>query len=104
VYAIVQNGGHQVKMVPGEVVIIDHIDQEAGAEVTFDQVLFVGKDNGEMLAGAPFVANATVVGLVQGEARGPKLRVFIKKRRKGSRRTKGHRSMLTRVRVTDVVV
>jgi large subunit ribosomal protein L21 len=56
-----------------------------------------------MLAGAPFVANAKVVGIVDGESRGPKIRVFKKKRRKGFRKTRGHRSTYTRVRVTDIV-
>ena len=55
-----------------------------------------------MLAGAPFVANVKVLGVVDGESRGPKIRVFKKKRRKGMRRTKGHRSTLTRVRITDI--
>ena len=53
--------------------------------------------------GAPFVANAKVVGIVDGESRGPKIRVFKKKRRKGFRKTRGHRSTYTRVRVTDIV-
>ena len=57
-----------------------------------------------MLAGAPFVANAKVVGVVDGESRGPKIRVFRKKRRKGFRKTRGHRSVFTRVRVTDIQV
>jgi large subunit ribosomal protein L21 len=56
------------------------------------------------MAGSPFVANAKVVGVVEGESRGPKIRVFKKKRRKGMRRTKGHRSTYTRVRITDIVV
>ncbi len=51
----------------------------------------------------PFVEGARVVGVVAGETRGPKIRVFKKKRRKGMRRTLGHRSELTRVRVTDIV-
>ena len=62
--------------------------------MTIDQVLLLEKDGGEVLAGAPFVANVKVVGVVDGEARGPKIRVFKKKRRKGMRRTKGHRSTL----------
>ena len=77
---------------------------ERGSEVTFDQVLLVEKDAGDILAGAPFVANARVVGVVDGEARGPKLRVFKKKRRKGFRKTRGHRSIFTRVRITDIQV
>ena len=77
---------------------------EPGAEFTFDQVLLVEKDAGDIVAGAPFVANARVIGVVDGEARGPKLRVFKKKRRKGFRKTRGHRSVFTRVRITDIQV
>ena len=57
-----------------------------------------------MLAGAPFVANAKVLAVVTGEARGPKMRVFKKKRRKGFRRSKGHRSTFTRVQIKDIVI
>jgi large subunit ribosomal protein L21 len=104
VFAIIQAGGRQVKVNPGSVVTLDRVDAEAGKEITFDQVLFLEKDGGEVLAGAPFVANAKVVGIVDGETRGPKIRVFRKKRRKGFRKTRGHRSTYTRVRVTDILV
>ena len=103
-YAIVQCGGHQVKMVPGETLVVDKVDGEKGAEVSFDQVLMVEKDGGELMAGAPFLAGARVVAVVDGVARGPKIRVFKKKRRKGMRRTKGHRSTYTRVTVKDIVL
>ena len=104
VYAIIQTRGHQVRVTPGAVVEIDGPPGERGSEVTFDQVLLVEKDAGDILAGAPYVANARVVGVVDGEARGPKLRVFKKKRRKGFRKTRGHRSVFTRVRITDIQV
>jgi large subunit ribosomal protein L21 len=105
VYAIIQSGGRQVKVGPGMVVTVDHVDGvSAGDQVTIDQVLLVGKDGGEVLAGSPFVANARVVAVVDGESRGPKIRVFRKKRRKGFRRTKGHRSTLTRVLIKEIVV
>ena len=103
-YAIVQAGGRQIRVVPGGVAILDGTAGEAGAELTFDQVLLVEKDGGEVLAGAPFVANARIVARVEGEARGPKIRVFKKKRRKGMRRTKGHRSFQTRVLITDILL
>ena len=103
-FAIIQAGGRQVKVNPGSVVTLDRVDAEIGKEITFDQVLFLEKDGGELLAGAPFVANAKVVGVVDGESRGPKIRVFRKKRRKGFRKTRGHRSTYTRVRVTDIVI
>ena len=103
-YAIVQAGGRQIRVTPGEFATIDGTAGEPGAELTLDQVLLVEKDGGEVLVGAPFLANARVVAVVDGEARGPKIRVFKKKRRKGQRRTKGHRAVYTRVRITDIVV
>ena len=103
-YAIVQARGRQVKVTPGAVVEVDGTPGEEGSAFTFDQVLLVEKDAGDVIAGAPFVANAKVVGVVDGEARGPKLRVFKKKRRKGFRKTRGHRSIFTRVRITDIQV
>ena len=103
-YAIIQARGRQHKVTPGAVVEIDGTAGEKGAELTFDQVLLVEKDAGDIVAGAPLVANALVIGVVDGESRGPKLRVFKKKRRKGFRKTRGHRSVMTRVRITDIKV
>ena len=103
-YAIVQAGGRQHRVTPGETLTIDGRAGDPGAEVTINEVLLVEKDGGEVLAGAPFVANARIVAIVEGESRGPKIRVFKKKRRKGMRRTKGHRSVSTRVRVKDIVI
>ena len=77
---------------------------DKGAEVSFDQVLMVEKDGGEVMAGAPFLAGTRVVAVVDGAARGPKIRVFKKKRRKGMRRTKGHRSTYTRLTVKEIVL
>jgi large subunit ribosomal protein L21 len=104
VFAIIQSGGRQIKVMPGSVITVDRVDIEAGQEVSIDRVLVLEKNDGEVLAGAPFVTNARVVGVVDGEARGPKIRVFKKKRRKGMRRTKGHRSTFTRIRITDIVI
>jgi large subunit ribosomal protein L21 len=103
-YAIIQTGGRQVKVTPGAVVLIDGTAGEPGAALTNEQVLLVEKDGGEIVAGAPFVAKARVVAVVEGEARGPKIRVFKKKRRKGMRRTKGHRATFTRVRIKDILL
>jgi large subunit ribosomal protein L21 len=103
-YAIIQTGGHQVKVTPGGVATLYGTAGEPGAELTLDQVLMVETDGGEVLAGAPFVANARVIAVVDGETRGPKIRVFKKKRRKGMRRTNGHRAFYTQVRVKDILV
>ena len=103
-FAIVQAAGRQVRVSPGSVILIDGKPGEPGSQVTLDQVLLVEKDGGEVVAGSPVVAKARVVGVVDGEARGPKIRVFKKKRRKGMRRTKGHRAVFTRVRITDITL
>jgi large subunit ribosomal protein L21 len=103
-YAIIQSGGHQIKVTPGGIAKLYGTAGDPGAELTIDQVLIVEKDGGEILAGAPFVANARVVAVVDGEARGPKIRVFKKKRRKGMRRTNGHRAFYTQVRIKDILL
>ncbi len=101
-YAIIQTRGRQMKVTPGAIVEIDGVPGEQGSAFNFDQVLLVEGDAGDIVAGAPYVANAKVIGVVDGEARGPKLRVFKKKRRKGFRKTRGHRSVFTRVRITEI--
>ena len=103
-FAIIESGGRQLKVSKGSVVTVDRFEAEPGQEVSIDRVLVLEKDGGEILAGAPFVADVRVLGVVDGEERGPKIRVFKKKRRKGMRRTKGHRSTYTRVRITDIIV
>jgi large subunit ribosomal protein L21 len=104
VFAIIQTSGRQIRVEPGAVIEISGHNSDAGAELTFDQVLLVGRDAGETLAGAPFVSGAKVVGVVDGLEKTAKIRVFKKKRRKQYRRTKGHRSLVTRVRITDIQV
>ena len=102
-YAIIQASGRQMRVSPGGFATLDGTAGEPGAEITVGQVLLVEKDGGEVLTGAPFVANAKVIGVVEGETRGPKIRVFKKKRRKGMRRTNGHRSFYTRVKIKEIV-
>ena len=103
-YAIIQNRGRQTRVEPGGIVTIDGTAGEPGAKLTLERVLLVEKDGGEVVAGAPFVAKARVLAVVEGEARGPKIRVFKKKRRKGMRRTKGHRATYTRVRIIEILL
>jgi large subunit ribosomal protein L21 len=104
VYAIINTGGHQVKVAPGATVTIDRVEREVGDEMAFTDVLLIEKDGGEIVTGTPVVTGARVVGVIEGESRGPKIRVFKKKRRKGMRRTKGHRSTYTLIRIKDIIV
>ncbi len=103
-FAIIRSGGRQVKVTPGSTITVDRVDARPGDEVSISDVLLVEKDGGDVLAGSSLAGNARVVGVVEGETRGPKIRVFKKKRRKGMRRTRGHRSTYTTVRVKDIVL
>jgi large subunit ribosomal protein L21 len=106
VFAIIKSGGRQVKVSPGSVVEVDRVSGlTAGEQVSIDQVLLVGGlDGGEVKSGSPFVANARVIAVIEGETRGPKIRIFKKKRRKGFRKSGGHRATLTKVSIKDIVI
>ena len=101
-FAIVEAGGRQQKVTPGAVVIVDRLTADPGAEVTFNRVLLVEREGGDIVSGQPYVAGATVTGVVESQTRGKKIRVFKMKRRKHYRRTRGHRTEQTRVRVTGI--
>ena len=102
-FAIVEAGGRQEKVQPGAVVVVDKLVAEPGATVTFDKVLLVEND-GTVTTGTPFVKGATVTGVVMQQSKGKKIVVFKMKRRKGYRRTRGHRTLQTRVRVESINV
>jgi large subunit ribosomal protein L21 len=102
-YALIETGGKQYRVAPGDVVDIERLDGagEPGDAVEFERVLLVSGDEGTTV-GAPTVEGAVVRASVVGPVRGPKIRVFKMKRRKGYRRTNGHRQDLLRVRIEDV--
>ena len=101
-YAIIQTAGHQLKVTPGGFATVAGTVAEPGEKVTLEQVLLVEKDGGAVVAGAPYIKGATVTGVVEAETKGPKIRVFKMKRRKHYRKTRGHRTIQTRVRVTTI--
>lgn len=103
-FAIIKASGRQFRVEPGAIIAVDGHTGEAGAPVSFDQVLLVGRDAGDVLTGTPFVDGAKVVGVIDRTDKGKKVRVFKKKRRKQYRRTKGHRSTFTQVRIQDILV
>jgi len=103
-FAIVEAGGRQEKVTPGTVVVVDRLDADAGVEITFDRVLLVEDGGGAVRTGTPYVAGATVVGIVESQTKTKKIRVFKMKRRKQYRKTQGHRTQQTRVRVKEINV
>jgi large subunit ribosomal protein L21 len=102
-YAIVEAGGRQEKVTPGTVVVVDRLNADPGASVTFDKVLLIDND-GAVVTGKPYVAGATVTGVVEAQTKARKIRVFKTKRRKQYRKTQGHRTLQTRVKVTAISV
>ena len=100
-YAIIDDRSRQATVRVGDVVLLDLMDAERGAEVSFDRVLLLGSE-GSVQVGRPLVEGARVTGEVLGAARGPKLTVFRFKRRKNVRKKRGHRQDYTRVRITDI--
>ena len=101
-YAIIQTGSKQYKVAVGDIVEVEKLGLEAGAEVTFDQVLAVAGDDGKLNIGTPMVDGAKVSAKVLDNFRAKKVVVFKMKRRKGYRRTQGHRQNLTRVEITAI--
>ena len=101
-YAIIQTGSKQYKVAVGDIVEVEKLGLEAGAEVTFDQVLAVAGDDGKLNIGTPMVDGAKVSAKVLDNFRAKKIVVFKMKRRKGYRRTIGHRQTLTRVEITAI--
>jgi large subunit ribosomal protein L21 len=101
-YAVIRTGGKQYRVAKDDVLSVEKLDGEAGAEVEFTEVLMIGGD-GEVKVGRPTLTGAKVTAELVEQTRGPKLIAFKKRRRKNSRRKKGHRQDLTTVRITNII-
>jgi large subunit ribosomal protein L21 len=102
-YAIFRASGKQFRAEKGKTLRLPLMDAEAGAKVTFDEVL-LSSDGQTIRAGTPLVSGAKVVAEVVGQGKEPKIYVFKFKRRKNYRRKTGHRQKYTEVRITDVTL
>ena len=103
-YAIVQTGGHQYRVAPGDTIVVEKLDAEPGAEVELGEVLMVINDDNGVQIGSPFVSGAKVLARVVGQDKGHKLIVFKFKPKKRYRRKTGHRQSLTRLSITEISV
>jgi len=104
VYAIIQTGGKQYRVSPGDVLRVERLPGERGDAVQLDQVLLVTEDNGSVRVGAPLVADARVQGLIVQQGKGKKIIVYKKKRRKNYRRKQGHRQLFTALQIQEIIV
>jgi large subunit ribosomal protein L21 len=103
-YAVIETGGKQYRVSPGDSIRVETIDGAvAGATVEFGGLLAASNASGEMLTGSA-LNNAKVVATVKGEGRADKIIVFKFKRKKQYRRTYGHRQNYTELTVSDIVL
>jgi large subunit ribosomal protein L21 len=101
-YAVIKTGGKQYRVAANDTLKLEKLDGEAGSTIEFNEVLMIA-GNGEPKVGNPTIAGAKVTAELVEQTRGPKLIAFKKRRRKNSRRKKGHRQDLTTVRIKDIV-
>jgi len=102
-YAIIDTGGFQQKVAPGDTIRVQKIASAVGATVTFENVLLVASDD-RILIGSPYVKNALVTADLLNDEKGKKVIIFKKKPRKGHKKTIGHRQQYSLVTVKDIVV
>jgi large subunit ribosomal protein L21 len=99
-FAIIKTGGKQYRVAAQDVITVEKLAGNPGDAVAFDDVLLVGGDT--VTVGCPTVAGATVAGELVAHRRGSKVIVFKKRRRKNSRRKRGHRQEFSVIRITEI--
>ncbi len=100
-YAVIRSGGKQYRVSQGASLRVEKLAGEVGSSITLDDVLMIGVE-GDIKVGTPNVDGAQITGTIVAQGRGEKIRVFKMKRRKGYRRTKGHRQDYTEIRVDEL--
>ncbi|MGE5566716.1 MAG: 50S ribosomal protein L21 [Parcubacteria group bacterium] len=100
-YAVIKTGGKQYRVKAGDLLVVEKLAGEPGAEISFGEVLMLG-DGGEVTVGAPLVSGAAVTATLIETRKGEKVKIFKKIRRQGYRRTRGHRQLESVLRVTSV--
>lgn len=100
-YAVIKTGGKQYRVQPGDLLVVEKLEGEPGANVAFGEVLMLG-DGETVTVGAPTVAGASVAATLIETRKGDKVKIFKKIRRQGYRRTRGHRQTESVLRVTAI--
>ena len=101
-YAVIRTGGKQYRVAKDDIISIERLEGDAGANLEFTDVLMVGEGD-SVKVGAPILSGAKVTAELVEQTRGPKVIAFKKRRRKNSRRKRGHRQDLSKVRITSIV-
>ena len=99
-FAVIRTGGKQYRVAPDDVLDVERLDGDAGASITFGEVLLLGGKSPKN--GTPLVSGASVLAEIVAQKRAPKVVAFKKKRRKNTHRKRGHRQHLTTVKITSI--
>jgi large subunit ribosomal protein L21 len=99
-FAVIRTGGKQYKVAKDDVISIERLDGDAGAKITFGEVMMLGGDAPKH--GAPLIKGASVTAEVVEQGKGEKVVAFKKKRRKNTHRKRGHRQHFTKVKITGI--
>jgi large subunit ribosomal protein L21 len=102
VYAVIESGGKQHRVVEGEVLRVEKLNAEVGAEIKFENVLLVKTSDDKVKIGAPYVAQASVTAEVVEHCKEKKIIIFKYKRKKNYQRKKGHRQLFTALRIKAI--
>jgi large subunit ribosomal protein L21 len=102
-YAVIKTGGKQQKVTEGDVLSVEKLAGDKGAEVIFSEVLMVADDKNVKI-GKPFVEGATVTGEIVSQKKGPKIHVYHMTRRKGFHKKTGHRQELTSMKIKKISI
>jgi large subunit ribosomal protein L21 len=102
-YAVIESGGKQYRVAPGDRIQVETLPGEVGSEVELANVVAVVDDSANVVAGAA-ASTARVKATIEEHGRAPKVLVFKFKRKKQYKRTIGHRQNFTRVKVSEIVV
>src|SRR5690242_7074727 len=101
-YAVIETGGKQYRVTPGQTIEVDTLSGEVGSEVEFDRVLAISNDSNELVLGDALKA-ARVRGKIAAHGQGDKILLFKFKRKKQYKRTIGHRQNYTRIEVQEIL-
>jgi large subunit ribosomal protein L21 len=103
VFAVVETGSKQYRVKPGQLIKVDLLDGEKDSEISLEKVLMISDDAGEVTIGRPVLSGATVRATIVEQGRGEKIRVFKFKSKKRYRKTIGHRSFLTTLKIEEIL-
>ncbi len=103
-FAIIETGGNQYRVAPGNTINVEKIEGEEGSKVILENVLFVQQDDENSLIGQPLLKNVKVEAEIVNTYKDEKVIDFVKRRRKNSRRKNGHRQTKTQLKILDIKI